>query len=325
LLATVAIVLLATEAGSTYLLEHASPTYARISQQYQRALKIVPAEPGQPTNVLMVGNSLLLDGIEMDRLRAMTSSRMEIYPVFLEATGYYDWLYALGRLFRQGARPDAVVVGVGVNQFLSNGIRQDYAPKLFFDARDTLDLASDLKLDRNATSNLLLAHVSTFWDTRGAIRTQVLSRILPGLSDLLLLVNRRSSSVDREEVEVISAPRLATLQQLCAAHGVKLILLLPPTLSSETAVNEMELAADKAGVEVSVPIDPAALSSGHFQADGMHLNSNGARLFTAALAKDLRLRLSEHSGAPLLSRTAKWPVWASDDDEVGSPSEGSLF
>ncbi len=106
----------------------------------------------------MVGNSLLLHGVEMNRLQALTCASMRIYPIFLEATGYYDWLYGLQRLFRQGARPQVVVVGVGVNYFLENGVRQDYAPMLFFDARDTLAVASDLRLDRTATSNLLLAH-----------------------------------------------------------------------------------------------------------------------------------------------------------------------
>jgi hypothetical protein len=105
---------------------------------------------------------------------------MRIYPIFLEATGYYDWLYGLQRLFREGARPQVVVVGVGVNSFLANSVRQDYSPLMLFDARDTLGVASDLEMDHTATSNLLLAHSSVFWDTRSVIRTQILRHIVPG-------------------------------------------------------------------------------------------------------------------------------------------------
>jgi lysophospholipase L1-like esterase len=49
----------------------------------------------------------------------------------------------------------------------------------------------------------------------------------------------------------------------------------------------MAAAAQAAGVDVSVPIDPAALSAKFYQPDGMHLNRDGAVLFTSALAEDL--------------------------------------
>jgi len=282
-----AVLMIAIEISSIYLLKHDSLTYARVSRQYDEAVKTRPAGPGEPPCVLMVGNSLLLQGVKVDRLQALTSASMRIYPVFLEATGYYDWLYGLRRLFREGARPQVVVVGVGVNYFLENGVRQDYAPMLFFDARDTLAVASDLQLDRTATSNLLLAHSSTFWDTRSAIRTQILRRVVPHIEELFLLVNPRPAAPEGREFEEIAIPRLRRLRELCEAHGAKLILLVPPTLSSETAVNQMAYAAHTAGVEISVPIDPTALSAKFYQPDGMHLNPEGAVLFTSALAKDL--------------------------------------
>jgi hypothetical protein len=282
-----AILMIGIEISSIYLLKHDSLTYARVSRQYEEAVKTRPAGPGESPCVLMVGNSLLLQGVKLDRLQALTSASMRIYPVFLEATGYYDWLYGLRRLFRQGARPQVVVVGVGVNYFLENGVRQDYAPMLFFDARDTLAVASDLHLDRTATSNLLLAHSSTFWDTRSAIRTQILRRVVPHIEELFLLVNSRPAAPEGLEFEEIAIPRLRRLRELCEAHGAKLILLVPPTLSSETAVNQMTYAAHTAGVEISVPIDPTALSAKFYQRDGMHLNPEGAVLFTSALAKDL--------------------------------------
>ena len=292
LIAVVAILIGGIEIAAKYLLKHDSATYARVSQQYEQALKVQPAGVEEPPTVLIVGNSLLLHGIKLDRLQEMTATRMRVYPVFLEQTGYYDWLYGLRRLFRKGSRPDVVVVGVGVNYFLENGIRQDYSPGLFFDTRDTLAVASDLKLDRTATSNLFLAHFSTFWDTRSAIRTQVLSRAVPHLQNLFSLINLKPSVPNKEEFEALSVPRLQRLQHLCAQHGTKLILLLPPTLSSEGPISEMARTARQVGVEVSVPVDPTALTAKYFQPDGMHLNSDGAAIFTSALAKDLPERVA---------------------------------
>jgi hypothetical protein len=43
-----------------------------------------------------------------------------------------------------------------------------------------------------------------------------------------------------------------------------------------------------------VPIDPAALSAKFYLPDGMHLNREGAVLFTSALAKDLPERVATH-------------------------------
>jgi hypothetical protein len=289
-----AILIIVLEITSVYLLRHKSATYVRVSRQYDEAVKMRPAGPGEPPAVLLVGNSLLLHGVELNRLQALTSSRMRIYPIFLEATGYYDWLYGLQRLFRQGARPQVVVVGVGVNYFLKSGVRQDYSPMLFFDARDTLAVASDLHLDHTAESNLLLAHSSNFWDTRSAMRTQILSHVVPHLEDLFSLVNPRPAIPEGQAFEEIAIPRLQRMNQLCAANGAKLIVLLPPTLSSERAVSQMAYAAHVAGVEVLVPIDPAALSAKFYQRDGMHLNSDGAVLFTSALAKDLPERVVTH-------------------------------
>jgi len=279
------------EVFSVYLVKHHSFTYARISRQYDEAIKVRPSRPGEPTSVLLVGNSLLLYGVDVDRLHELTSGRMRIYPIFLEATGYYDWLYGLRRLFRRGARPQVVVVGLPVDLFLETGLRQEYSPLVLFDTPDVLGVASDLRLDNTATSNLLVEHSSTFWDRRSAIRAEVLRGIVPHLEDLFSLVKAKPTIPQGSEFEAVATSRLRTLSELCEANGAKLIILVPPTPSSESAVRQMAIASQKAGVQTFVPIDPDALSSRFYQPDALHLNSEGAALFTSALATDLAKHL----------------------------------
>lgn len=289
-----ALIIVALEISSAYLLKHSSITYERVSRQYDDALKIRRAGPGEPPAVLMVGNSLLLHGVKLDRLRTMTSSSMRIYPIFLEATGYYDWLYGLQRLFRQGSRPQVVVLGVGVNYLLKDGVRQDYVPMMFLDTKDTFAMASDLHMDRTETSNLFLEHSSIFWDTRSAMRMQVLNHMVPHLEDLFLFLNPKPTVPQGREFEEIAVPRLRRLLALCESNGAKLILLLPPTLSSESAISQMVYDSHLVGVDVSVPINPTTLSGKFYEPDGMHLNADGAVLFTSALAKDLPQRVVTH-------------------------------
>jgi lysophospholipase L1-like esterase len=279
-----ALLIFAFEFYSDFLLKHDSETYARVSRQYAEAVKMRPAKPGEPTSVLMIGNSLLLEGVDVDRLKKLTSSQMHVYPIFLEATGYYDWFYALQRLFREGAEPQVVVLGVGVNSFLADGVRQDYVPLMLFDMRDSLAVASDLKMDRTATSNLLLAHSSVFWNTRTVLRTEVLRHAVPHYTELVLLLRPQPAIPPPDQFQTTANSRLERLRELCEAHGAKLIILVPPTPSSEDAVRQMTLASRKAGVDTLVPIDPTALPVKYYQSDELHLNSEGAQLFTSALA-----------------------------------------
>jgi hypothetical protein len=269
---------------TSYSLKRHSETYARVAQQYTEALKARPSSPGEPASVLMVGNSLLLYGVDVDRLQTLTSGRIRIYPIFLEATGYYDWLYGLQRLFRDGARPQLVVMGVGMNSFFADSVRRDYAPMMFFDARDAFAVASDLKMDRTATADLLLSHSSAFWDLRGVIRIQVLRHTIPHCRELFSLLTSQSVIPPPREFDASANARLTRLRELCESYGAKLIILVPPAPSSEDSVRRLTIASRKAGVDTLVPIDPASLSARYYLPDEIHLNPDGAQLFTTALA-----------------------------------------
>ena len=286
-----AILIILLEVLSSYLLKHYSGTYLRVFQQQVKAVGSRPSSSGEPVSVLMVGNSLLLAGVDVDRLHQLTATRLRIYPIFLEATTYYDWLYGLRHLFREGARPQVVVVGLPVSSFLEKGVRQEYAPMMLFDVREVLDASSDLGLDRTATSNLLLEHWSTFWDTRSILRAQVLRHMIPHFENLFMLAKGKPSIPQGIEFDRIAFSRLQRLRELCAEHGAKLILLIPPTPASDSFARQMVTASRKVGVETLVPVDPGVLSTKYYQSDETHLNSEGAEIFTSALATYLRKKI----------------------------------
>jgi len=284
------ICLIALEALSAYMLYYRSETYRRVSQQLVWSAGARPAGPGEPASVVMIGNSLFLHGVQVERLRELTSKSLRIYPIFLEGTGYYEWLYGLRRIFRLGARPQVVVVELDVTGFLWNGMRTEYSPMLFFDTPDVLNVGSDLDLDRTARSNLLLAHWSAFWNMHSVVRTQILRLFVPHINDLLFSITQaqRQHSIDPESEAIVEA-RLKTLQELCERYGAKMLMLAPPTLSSENALRKLVRVSRQLGVTTLVPTDPATLTARHYLVDGFHLNSEGAALFTAAIA-----RISDH-------------------------------
>jgi len=218
-------------------------------------------------------------------LQQLTSNTLRIYPIFLEATGYYDWLYGLRRIFRLGARPQVVVVQFEVNSFLWNRVRTEYSPMLFFDTPDVLQVGSDLDLDRTARSSLLLAHWSAFWNMHSVARTQILRIIIPHFQDLFSLIKKPPNPPSDQEFDAIVEARLKTLRKLCEGYGAKMVMLAPPTPSSEDTIRKLLSISRQLGVTTLVPIDPATLSARHYESDAFHLNSEGATLFTLAIAR----------------------------------------
>jgi len=278
--------LIALESLSAYMLKHHSVTYQRVSQQLNRAVEARPGGPGEPASVMMIGNSLFLEGVQVDRLQELTSKNFRIYPIFLEATGYYDWLYGLGRIFRLGARPQVVVVQLEANSLLWNRVRTEYSPMLFFDAPDLLHVSSDLGLGRTAESSLLLAHWSAFSSAHSVVRTQILRHTIPHFTELFnLLIQAQRATSFGPATERMAEARLKTLRELCDAHGAKMILLAPPVPSSESAVRKLAGIAERIGVATLVPIDPKTLTAQHYEPDVFHLNAKGAALFTSAIAR----------------------------------------
>jgi len=282
-----ALLVVALELCSVYLVRRYSVTFARVSRQYMEAVRARPAGPGEPISVLLVGNSLLLDGVDVAQLQERTSKSLRIYPIFLEGTGYYDWLYGLHRLFRHGARPQVIVVGLETYSALDNGVWEE-TPALLFDARDVLGAASDMRLDHTATTGLMLSHWSAFWGMRSLFRRRILRALIPNYDDLFPFIRSDDLTLPNgQDLEAMVSARVRNLRELCEAHGAKLIIVIPPTPASENEVRQMVNASEKVGVKALAPIDTVKLAPNFYEADAIHLNAAGAVRFTSALADDL--------------------------------------
>jgi hypothetical protein len=287
---TMAVVLcLGFEAVARYALDRSSLTHQRVIKQYRRAVQR-EASSGS-LRVLLVGNSLLLAAIDPARLEEATRPSLTVAPLFLEATSYFDWLYGLRRLFREGARAEAVAVGLGPSQYLETNVRPDYFPWMLMDLRDALAVSRDVGLDRTAASNLVLGHFSHFWGTRGVIRSLVLRRALQDVERLMFRLNRRGRiKMSDGEYQAIAGARLERLRNLCAAHGARLVLVVPPAPDTSDDSPALRRIAERMGIDVLIPIPSGSLGKEYYE-DDVHLNQTGAVRFTEAFAEGLRMRL----------------------------------
>jgi hypothetical protein len=267
----------------------------RRESEYRDALAVRSLKDRNGTSVLVIGNSLLLEGVNFPELQQAVDPKMQLHRVVVENTSYLDWYYGLRHMFRVGSHPDVVVLVLNPVQFTSSAIHGDYTAHFLVDGQDLVRFAGETGADRNQLSSLALAKLSFFYGTRAELRTWILHKIIPDMSGLKLAF--ASPKVLREERVT---KRLLELRQICTQHGAELVVVLPPALQ-DSGVNVLLQAATANGIELLSPIAPGVLPPSDYS-DNFHLNSRGAGKFTLALAAGLEQVLSQTAG-PLETAT----------------------
>jgi hypothetical protein len=272
-------------------LDRASRIQRRMMQEYVAARAI--GQDGAPgRHVLVVGNSLLDEGVRFDRLREALTGGYDTRRYMVEQTVYYDWYYGLRRLYREGARPDIVVVMLGTGHWLSPNIRGDYSAQYMMSIEDIPGAARELDMHPTQATGLMVAGVSKFWGARVEMRNFVLGRLMPDIGRLMNF----SSAVDRRpmvatDIAPVLKERVARLRAVTQEHGSELVLLVPPMLNPDDGSGALMEAAQAGPVPVLRPVESGSFSAQMFR-DGFHLNETGAALFTErlipALATELR-------------------------------------
>ncbi len=281
------LIALGVEVAARFGLDRASRIQRRMVQEYASAVAIgQDGTPGQ--HVLVVGNSLLDEGVRFEQLRDGLADDVDIRRYMVEQTVYYDWLYGLKRLYREGARPDLVVVMLGTGHWLSPNIRGDYSAQYMMSLTDLPSVARDLGMHPTQATGLLVAGVSKFWGARVEMRNFVLGHLMPDLATFM----NASSAVDRRpmvdaDIAPVLAARVARMRALTAQYGSRLVLLVPPLLNPADGSDGLIAAAAEDDVLVLRPVRSGAFGPQRYR-DGFHLNDDGAAAFTEQLIPALR-------------------------------------
>ena len=265
---------------------HISRIEARISQDHKTALAIRRSD--RPT-VLLVGNSLMLEGIDYPRLGKALEGQAHAVRFPIEQTQYLDWYYGLRRLFDEGSQPDMVVLCMSAEHLITSRIRGDYSAYYLFRLADIPEIRREIHYDLTKTSSLVLSHFSLFYAGRSSLRNFVLVRTDPAYAEMLQrLAAPKAHFPPDQEIEPIAAARLADLRQLCSSHGARFAFLLAPGFGPGEA--PLRVAGRRSNTDVLVPIHLNELGRDKFR-DGFHLNSAGAEMFTDKVAELLKSRL----------------------------------
>jgi hypothetical protein len=282
-----ALILLAFEFGSPIVLDHLSRTEHRVEVELKAARALRPTTPdGRPT-VLLAGNSLLLEGVQLDKLHDELAPRYEVSRLGIEQTHFLDWYFGLRRLLQEGSRPGAIVLALGTDQLASKfTLGEEFAHRQM-SARDLPLAIQETNLDRTTASTYFFAHWSNWLADKGVIRQRVLIVLVPNFRALAGRIADHGAHIHEQEVLVgMAKKRLPELAELSRTYGVKIVLMVPPALREDYSRDIQQVGAD-VGVPVWV-LSPPGEYPRSFYSDGYHLNIQGATDYTSRLAEQIR-------------------------------------
>jgi hypothetical protein len=119
LLVGLAAIFAGLELASAVILAHLSQTDQRVEAELHAAKTLQPVTvDGRPT-VLLAGNSLLLQGVQLDVLRSDLAPQYAVSRLGIEQTHYLDWYFGIRRLLQEGARPSVIVLSLATDQLAS--------------------------------------------------------------------------------------------------------------------------------------------------------------------------------------------------------------
>ena len=260
---------------------------SRIRSEIEREYAVATNMRG-PRSALLIGNSLLKEGVDVSQLRGAVGPGLAVQRFAVESTTYFDWYYGLRHLFHRGARPEYVVCVLSTRQWLSAGVRGEYTAGLMIDGADVQHLAKAVGADNTGASSLAFATLSSYYANRAEVRTWLMGIAIPGLQSLTTRIAAPNPPLPADhEIGQQALPRLVAMRDLCARYGARLIIVIPPSNAAEDGSGAMVAAARQTGVEALVPLQFEATPPAYYS-DGFHLNHLGRAAFTDALASALR-------------------------------------
>ena len=287
-----AIVALGAEAAARIALDRASKMQQRVVVEYRAAQQIGGERREGRMHVLVVGNSLLDEGVQFDRVRTALDDECDARRLVVEQTSYFDWFYGIKALLDAGARPDFIVVVLSPSQWVRPDSRGDYSAQYLMQIADLREAARDLHLNATQTASMFFARLSKFWGTRAEVRNFVLIHAMPDLGRLMNF----SSYIDPtpivdDQIEQSARGRIERLNRIVRGHAARLVIVVPPVLDANDGSPGLTRAARSSGVPVIRPVTSGAYGKALYRDTGFHLNPAAAAMFTEQFVRALRTEL----------------------------------
>jgi hypothetical protein len=273
---------------------HISRVQRRIDNDKRAALELKPSAGDGSKTFLLVGNSLLVHGVEPDKLHKEMAPSYYSEVLGIENTQFLDWYFGLRRFFAEGSKPAVIVLSLTTRQLISHGINGEYFAYQMMQERDILRVKKAAHLDNTMTSNLFFANQSAWLGSRSMIRNWLLGELMPSVDQLTAYLPEKAPPLPADELVIQqSLGRLEEMQELCRDNGAGFIFVQPSVRGVSDVEDKLRAAAAGAGIVVLVPFRGGEMPAAYYS-DGFHLNAQGADLFTKKLGLELVGPLSQN-------------------------------
>ena len=204
-------------------------------------------------------------------------------------------------LYDIGARSTIEALMLDPGQLVGDMTRGDYTAFRLARKRDVVLLGEEAHLHPTEISRLVLSSWSSFYGFRGESRKVLLSKIIPGMSELAVMLapraNRAAQDQDTSRLQHAVFSRLQRFRSESLLRGSRAVLILPPVSRSESTLRAVVRAGREADVPVLLAYAPGSYVTSEFS-DGVHLNAIGRSRFTRelviALDSLLSVEFAEH-------------------------------
>jgi hypothetical protein len=281
-------VVVCVEAAARFALPRVSRIDGRVESERTEL-----RQHGSEFDVVLLGNSLLLAAVDMDRLQRLAGNRIAVRRFAIEDTSYVDWALAIEKIVAENA-PRELLLMLSPDQLQMTRTRGSYSAYHMLSPGGSLRAARWTGMDNTGTSGMLAAHYSAYYGKRVEIRKLALDKALPGSSAVLqsLAVQERDESRKEELQDELLLARLSHIHDTCSLHGVRCQLIPPPLLDQQEETLAMLEIARAAGMADATSLAVNDWTPAEFGPDRFHMSPAGAERFTSMLTSFIASRLA---------------------------------
>lgn len=259
---------------------------SRIERQIDSERQSITSVASPMNSVLIVGNSLVQDGVNAAQMNKLTENRPAFVRYAIAQTVFADWRYGLEAILASPAAPRFALILMSPDHFASRGGRGDYSALRLMGTNQLLPYVRSLEVHPTEASRLVFSHVSAYYGFRNELRKNLLGRVLPDVPLLMQRLNVRSPERTPLDTALLRL-RFAELRSVGARYGKQVLVGSPPLLGEADRMLALCEAAKVEKIPCVLPRNLASYTTADFH-DGYHLGPTGTERFSADLAIQLR-------------------------------------